>query len=103
MNPKDAPARRIVLKNDSSTVTLNCLFGDCQAETSAAVRARAPFIDAKESLENLVMIFALDAGAVVLHRDVDLVPTAYCGDSNLRIGWTMLDRVVDEIHHSQMH
>ena len=72
VNPKNAAAIRIVLEHDSPAIALDRLFGDGEAEASAALCARSRLIDTKKSLENFLVIFARYARTVVLHRDVDL-------------------------------
>src|SRR5450756_2054468 len=99
MDPESAPLAESALHGDAAPVSLSDVLDDRQTEPGAAEVAAARLVDPIEALEEPGQVLARHADTVVAHADVDLAPDDLCRHLDHTACGTVLDRVVDEIHH----
>src|SRR5258708_7397391 len=87
----------------ASAVRLRNMLHDAQANPHAfgfASKLRAVAI---KEIENLLLLFGGNSRAAVDYPEPDSLGQDFRFDANLRAGWRMLDRVIEQVHHALFH
>src|SRR5512140_5747 len=78
---------------DAPAVRLHDLLGDGEAQAGALGAAGEQVVRAVEPLEDALSVLRLDAGAVVLHLDGDVLSRAVRAQPDLLLRASVLDRI----------
>ena len=89
--------REFAFGTNRSTVGEHDVFSDGEAEAGASGFARAGFVDAIEAFEQAREVLGSDAGAEILHEELDCMRNRAGAEDDSPAGTTVLQSVVDQV------